>query len=53
MNNNIRKNRMEINYIADWDRNRELTWSGTTYSLLTALESKSTIYNVNMVDCKN
>lgn len=53
MNNNIRKNRMYINYIANWDRNRELTWSGTTYSLLTALESKSTIYNININNSVN
>jgi hypothetical protein len=47
------KIKMYLNYIANWDKNRELTWSGTTYSLLSSLESKATVYNVNMNDSVN
>jgi len=31
---------MEINYICEWNNNKKLTWSGTTYSLYEALKNK-------------
>lgn len=34
---------MKINYICEWEKDKTLTWSGTTYSLYKALERKSFI----------
>lgn len=44
---------MKINYLANWDDNYKLTWSGTTYSLLMALKSYNSVTNVNMNDRTN
>ena len=39
---------MRLNYIANWDSNRKTTWSGTTYSLLSALREKNNVDDINM-----
>lgn len=44
---------LELNYIANWDKDYELTWSGTTYSLLSALQKKEKVHNINMNDFFN
>lgn len=44
---------IKINYLANWDDNYKLTWSGTTYSLLMALKSYNSVTNVNMNDRTN
>ncbi|MBF7123766.1 glycosyltransferase family 4 protein [Pediococcus pentosaceus] len=41
---------MNLNYIANWDTNRKSTWSGATYSLLSALEENNHVFDVNMND---
>lgn len=41
---------MNLNYIANWDADRRATWSGTTFSLLSALEENNRIFDVNMND---
>lgn len=41
---------MNLNYIANWDTNRKSTWSGATYSLLSALEENNRVFDVNMND---
>ncbi|QHO68062.1 glycosyltransferase family 4 protein [Pediococcus pentosaceus] len=41
---------MNLNYIANWDANRRTTWSGTTYSLLLAMEESNHVFDVNMND---
>lgn len=38
---------MELNYICTWEKDKSLTWSGTTYSLYKALKNKC---NVNDYD---
>lgn len=42
------KTTMRINYVASWDSNRKTTWSGTTYSLLSALKEKNNVDDINM-----
>lgn len=39
---------MSINYICAWDKNKELTWSGTTYSLYKALKKKMNVRDYDM-----
>lgn len=39
---------MRLNYIANWDSNRKTSWSGTTYSLLSALREKNNVDDINM-----
>lgn len=39
---------MELNYIANWDKNYKLTWSGTTYSLLSALQTNQSVHTINI-----
>lgn len=39
---------MEIKYICSWDKIKEKTWSGTTYSLYSALKNKHKIENIDL-----
>jgi glycosyltransferase involved in cell wall biosynthesis len=50
INNREGKINMNLNYIANWDANRRTTWSGTTYSLLLAMEESNHVFDVNMND---
>lgn len=38
----------ELNYVCRWDRVREKSWSGTTYSLYKALEKELTLYDCSI-----
>ncbi|NOW59627.1 hypothetical protein DFH83_001607 [Clostridium saccharobutylicum] len=39
---------MEILYVCSWDKCREKTWSGTTYSLYKTLEAKIPVQNIDV-----
>lgn len=39
---------MKILYACEWNKNKESTWSGTTYSLLKALEKKAVVEEINL-----
>ncbi|QOP74081.1 glycosyltransferase family 4 protein [Pediococcus acidilactici] len=41
---------MRLNYIANWNADRKTTWSGTTYSLLSAMKQRNHIFDIDMND---
>ena len=39
---------MKIIYACEWDKNKENTWSGTTYSLLNSIKNKAIVENLDL-----
>lgn len=39
---------MRIIYACEWNKNKETTWSGTTYSLLKSIQNKAVVENLDL-----